>query len=165
MIDEAHCVAEWGDNFRPAYLAWAKSHTGLWLPCGYRLYGHRFSGRAGPNRGSPVRGEPYRVVSGDADRPNIRYACVPTLAKIRSLETIARECPRPLLIFCSSRAGTEIVAESLRDRLASREVRFYHAGMSKPERRDTEAWFLPSPDGVLAAPGLRHGIDKPNNPK
>lgn len=163
VIDEAHCVAEWGDDFRPAY-----SDLGDILrsmdPVAVTAFTATASPRILDRTAQALFGsEPYRVISGNPDRPNIRYACVPTLSKPHTLERLARELPRPLLVFCASRPGTQIVAETLMTRLGIREVRFYHAGMSKAERRAVEAWFLPSRDGILTATcafGL--GIDKPD---
>lgn len=71
--------------------------------------------------------------------------------------------PKPLLVFTSSRSGVEILAEDLAEYLPRDTVRFYHAGLSKPERTAIEEWFFTSRDGVLFATcayGL--GIDKPD---
>jgi ATP-dependent DNA helicase RecQ len=151
VIDEAHCVAEWGDDFRPAYSDLGSILLSM-APKAITAFTATASPRILARTAEVLFGtEPYRVIAGDPDRPNIRYACVPTLSKSHTLERLARELPRPLLVFCASRSGTQIVAENLIERLAVREVRFYHAGMSKAERSAIESWFLGSRDGILTA--------------
>lgn len=151
VVDEAHCVAEWGRDFRPAY-----TDLGDILRHLDPIAVTAFTATASPDilaRTARVlfSEEPYRIVSGDPDRPNIRYGCVPTLSKSHTLERLARTLPRPLLVFCGSRPGTELTAEFFLRRLATRSVRFYHAGLSKAERAAVENWFLSSGDGILTA--------------
>lgn len=163
VIDEAHCVAEWGDDFRPAY-----TDLGDILRSLDPLALTAFTATASPDilaRTAEVLfdDEPWRLISGDPDRPNLRYRCVPTLSKSRTLARLAKSLPKPMLVFCASRPGAQIAAERLGRVLDSREVRFYHAGMTKAERKAVETWYLPSRDGVLTATcafGL--GIDKPD---
>ncbi len=163
VVDEAHCVAEWGDDFRPAYEDLGDILRALDPPAVTA-----FTATASPGILSRVSevlfaGEPWRRVSGDPDRPNLRYRCIPTLSPGHTLERLARALPKPLLVFCSSRVGTQIAAERLARILGTREVRFYHAGMTKTERKSVEDWFLPSRDGVLTATcAFGMGIDKPD---
>ncbi len=162
-IDEAHCVTEWGETFRPAYL-----RLGAIVE---RLAPHAlsaFTATASPEVVSALEAAlfhraPYRLVVGNPDRPNLFYAVVPSLAPIRSLEGLVRELPKPLIVFCASRKGTELVAETLCERLATQEVRFYHAGLERAEKQSVEEWFFASTTGVLVATcayGL--GVDKKN---
>jgi ATP-dependent DNA helicase RecQ len=74
---------------------------------------------------------------------------------------------RPAIVFCSSRQGTENLALYLRIETAARtlpwcrEIRFYHAGLSREEKKENESWFLYNKEAVLVATcafGL--GIDK-----
>lgn len=163
VVDEAHCVAEWGDDFRPAYEDLGDILRSLDPPAVTA-----FTATASPeilSRISEVlfEGEPWRLVSGDPDRPNLRYRCVSTLSPAHSLESLARALPKPLLVFCASRVGAQITAERLVRVLGTREVRFYHAGMTKAERKAVEDWFLPSRDGILTATcAFGMGIDKPD---
>ena len=163
VIDEAHCVAEWGEDFRPAY-----GDLGDILHSLFPVATTAFTATASPRILEKVsevlfKDEPYRVIAGNPDRPNIHYSCVSTLSRPHTLVRLARELPRPLLIFCSSRPGTEITAEMLMERLQTRDVRFYHAGMSKTERNAVESWFLPSENGILIATcAFGMGIDKPD---
>ncbi len=160
-IDEAHCVSEWGETFRPAYLELGALVEALGAPAL-----SAFTATAGPavleaTAASLFRGAPYRVVEGDPDRPNLRYAVVPSLCPERSLLRLVLELPRPLLVFCSSREGTRIVARLIRERIRGCDARFYHAGLERAEKKALEEWFFSSREGVLVATcayGL--GVDK-----
>jgi ATP-dependent DNA helicase RecQ len=162
-IDEAHCVSEWGETFRPAYLEMGRIAEVLAPPAL-----SAFTATASPTVFEAVArvifGEaPYRVVAGDPDRPNISYAVVRTLNRERSLVRLAREMTRPLLVFCSSREGVQIVSRLLRERLDESEVRFYHAGLERSEKKRIEEWFFPSETGILASTcAYGMGVDKKN---
>jgi len=74
---------------------------------------------------------------------------------------------RPAIVFCSSRHGTERLARYLRNEFAEmgfvwhRQVRFYHAGLSREEKSETEKWFINNPDAVLCATcAYGMGVDK-----
>ena len=165
VLDEAHCVAEWGLSFRPAYLK-IRDFIDAVNPKVVTA----FTATASPALLASVReivfgDEPVHVVQGNPDRPNIAYAAVPSLAKDRTLASLllSAEYRRPAVVFCSSRLAAEMTARGLRDRLATREVMFYHAGLSREEKTVVEKWFFDSTNGVLVgttAYGL--GVDKSN---
>jgi ATP-dependent DNA helicase RecQ len=162
-IDEAHCVSEWGESFRPSYLEMGRIAAALSPPAL-----SAFTATASPLVfGAVARilfgDSAYRVIEGDPDRPNISYAVVRTLSREHSLARLVRELPRPLLVFCSSREGTQILARLLRERLGEEEIRFYHAGLERPEKDRVEEWFFGSETGILVttcAYGM--GVDKKN---
>jgi ATP-dependent DNA helicase RecQ len=162
-VDEAHCVSEWGESFRPAYLELGRIVEILDPPAL-----SAFTATASPTVFEAVArilfgGNPYRVIEGDPDRPNISYSVVRTLSREHSLVRLAGELPRPLIVFCSSREGAQMLARLLSDRLAETEVRFYHAGLERPEKKTIEEWFFASEKGILCstcAYGL--GVDKKN---
>jgi ATP-dependent DNA helicase RecQ len=163
VIDEAHCVAEWGPSFRPAYLRLGQALAELRVPCL-----SAFTATAGPRILQAIRESLFRelepeLVAGDPDRPNLRYRVLPVLSRWRALARVLERAARPALVFCRSRPAAEAAARMLRRRLASEEVFFYHAGLSSSERRRVEAWFLGSAAGLLTATsayGL--GVDKPD---
>ncbi len=160
-IDEAHCVSEWGESFRPSYLELGRVAERL-DPAAISA----FTATASP----PVLeaaarilfgGSSYRLVEGDPDRPNISYAVALTLSKERSLERLARSMPRPAIVFCSSRDGSRMAARLLSDRLRESEIRFYHAGLERSEKKRVEEWFFASKSGLLASTcAYGMGVDK-----
>lgn len=71
--------------------------------------------------------------------------------------------PRPALIFCASRDGTEKLAETLRRDLAEDDIFFYHAGLERAEKKQIEGWFFGSNTGILCATtAYGMGVDKKN---
>ncbi|HAE21803.1 MAG TPA: ATP-dependent DNA helicase RecQ [Spirochaetaceae bacterium] len=163
VVDEAHCVAEWGDSFRPAYLELGRLAKIL-AP----RFLSAFTATASPAILSRLAellfgDEPFRLVAGLPDRPNLHYAVKPALSMRQALRESLGVLPRPLIVFVPSRAGAELCAEELRYQFPSIESRFYHAGLLKEERAYIERWFFDSVDGVLCATcAYGMGIDKPN---
>lgn len=163
VVDEAHCVAEWGDSFRPAYLCLGEV---------IRAINPRVVTAFTATASQPILARvtqvlfgdaQYRLISGMPDRPTIRYEVRPTLCMIRDVRSVLATLPRPALVFVRSRAGTELLAETLRARLPCVDSRFYHAGLDKSERAELEAWFMASTDGVLCATcAYGMGMDKPD---
>lgn len=158
-IDEAHCVTEWGETFRPAYLSIpdiiadlrpraTSAFTATASPTVLEAVTQRLFGEA-----------PWRLVFGNPDRPNIRWSVVPTLSRSASLFRLLEGATRPLVVFASSRRGVERLAATIRTRRPDLDLRFYHAGLEAAEKRVVESWFFSSADGVLVttcAYGLAH---------
>ena len=163
VVDEAHCVAEWGQSFRPSYLKLKEIVPSLSVRCLTA-----FTATASPRVLETIRevvfpGRSVTTVAADPDRPNIRYSVIPTLSKARSLRQIVGTSPRPLLIFSRSRSGAEWAAGTLRRRFPDLETYFYHAGLNRKERGRIEAWYKRSRQGILTATSAYGmGVDKPD---
>lgn len=163
VVDEAHCVSEWGDSFRPAYLELGRVIETLAAPLVTA-----FTATASPRVLDRIEQAlfPERTVSrlvGNPDRPNIRYSAVPHISQARAVTGLLSSRPACGVVFTMSRRGAERCARLLRDRFPERETYFYHAGLSKDERGAVEQWFMSSTGGVLVATsayGL--GVDKPD---
>lgn len=161
-IDEAHCVAEWGDTFRPAYLTLGKIIETLAVPLVTA-----FTATASPTvleRVSQVLfGGSCHVVRGESDRPNIHYSVQYAWAKKKAACRLAVTEQKPMLIFCGTRAKAEDMARELCECVGSDKVRFYHAGLSRQEKDAVEKWFFPKTDAILCCTcAFGMGVDKPD---
>ncbi len=161
-IDEAHCVSEWGDTFRPAYLTLGKIIEDL----GVNLV-TAFTATASPKvleRVSQVLfGGNVHIVRGESDRPNIHYSVVMAWAKKKTVCRLAAVEKKPMLVFCGTRAKCEDMARELCECVGADNVKFYHAGLSREEKAAVENWFFPKDNAVLCctcAYGM--GVDKSN---
>jgi ATP-dependent DNA helicase RecQ len=161
-IDEAHCVSEWGETFRPAYLELGKSVEAI-APAALSA----FTATASPTVADAIakhifNGTPYSLVTADIDKPNIRYSVEPTLSPLHTLMRLVTEKPKPLIVFDQSRAGVRRLCEVIAGR-GGPETKFYHAGLEREEKNAVESWFMESGDGVLAATcAYGMGVDKRN---
>ena len=163
VIDEAHTVSQWGDTFRSAYLELGQIVASLkpkvttaFTATASKEILDRFSeiifGGIQPN-----------IIRADPDRPNIRYDAIPYLSRNAALLKAVQEAEKPLIVFCSSREGTEITARRLKHRLPDTEVWFYHAGLTREEKKKIEDKFFVSTGGVLVATcAYGMGVDKSN---
>ena len=163
VVDEAHCVSEWGESFRPAYLRFAALLPSLKIRCLTA-----FTATASPGileRIQELLFPDHRVaiLTADPDRPNIHYTVIPTLSKTRTLLGLVEASPRPLLVFSRTRSGAERAARAVGRRMPDLEVRFYHAGLNREERERIESWYKTSTDGILTATSAYGmGVDKPD---
>ena len=163
VVDEAHCVSEWGESFRPAYREVGALARGLDVGMV-----SAFTATASPRVLDRIKdllfnGRDVRVVAGNVDRPNIWYGVFPTLSRGHALAALARTAPKPLLVFCRTRRATERDARSVRRFCPGIPAFFYHAGLTREERASRESWFLSSADGCLIATcAYGMGVDKSN---
>jgi ATP-dependent DNA helicase RecQ len=163
VVDEAHCIAEWGDTFRPAYLQLGSLVHSL----GVRMIS-AFTATASRPVIEKIRmllfdDHEVRLVSESADRPGTRYSVRPVLCLSQALRRLVQTAEAPLLVFCRTRNDAEMACRQTRRGCGDRPVFFYHAGLSREERAAVESWYLGSRDGVLFATcAYGMGVDKPD---
>ena len=155
VIDEAHCVSEWGETFRPSYLEIGKIIEASGAPMVTA-----FTATAGATVLEKIEKHIFngcgaQKIVGNPDRKNISYAAKGCILRNLAVRDLLPALYRPAIVFCSSRPGTENLARYLRNAEPhlpwQREVRFYHAGLSREEKKETEDWFLRSGEAVLVA--------------
>ena len=161
-IDEAHCVSQWGHDFRPDYLALSGLHE-RWptVPRIALTATATQATRAEIGERLNLAGARHFVSS--FDRPNIQYRIVPKKEPRRQLLQLLRtEHPADAgIVYCLTRASVEQTAEFL---MANGiEAMPYHAGLDTPTRTANQARFLRE-DGIamVATIAFGMGIDKPD---
>ena len=159
-IDEAHCVSEWGDSFRPSYLGLGEVIKELKPPLITA-----FTATASPPvlaRVSEILfdGQAH-VVRSESDRPNIHYFVRRAAVKKKEALLLAKTELRPMIIFCGTRGKCEDMARELNFCYGKGTAQYYHAGLEKEEKEVVEKWFYNSKDGILCATcAYGMGVDK-----
>ena len=159
-IDEAHCVSEWGHDFRPDYR--------LLRPLLDR-FGHvprlALTATADAHTRADILaqlGIPHDgLILAGFDRPNIRYAMSPRSGTTKQVADLVAATPGPGIVYVQSRAGTDRLADALS--ATGRPVRAYHAGLDPAVRAANQSAFVASEDMVMCATiAFGMGIDKPD---
>jgi ATP-dependent DNA helicase RecQ len=160
-IDEAHCVSEWGHDFRPDYRLLRPLMDAF--PQVPRL---ALTATADRHTRADVLtqlgiGEDGLIVAG-FDRPNIRYAIRHRDSLLQQIKTLMAEQPGPGIVYAPTRKKVEELAEKLAG-ATGRRVLPYHAGLDPQVRSANQAAFVASEDMVMVATvAFGMGIDKPD---
>jgi len=159
-IDEAHCVSEWGHDFRPDYrllLHLLDQHREVPRLALTATADKRTRADILVQLGIPADG----LILAGFDRPNIRYYVRPRDGLPAQLKALLKEQPGPGIVYATSRAATEKLAEQLAS--GGRPALAYHAGLEPKIRQRNQAAFVASEDLVMAATiAFGMGIDKPD---
>ena len=159
-IDEAHCVSEWGHDFRPDYrllLHLLDQHREVPRLALTATADKRTRADILVQLGIPQEG----LILAGFDRPNIRYHVRPRDGLPAQLKALLKEQPGPGIVYATSRAATEKLAEQMAS--GGRQALAYHAGLEPKVRQRNQAAFVASEDLVMAATiAFGMGIDKPD---
>jgi ATP-dependent DNA helicase RecQ len=163
VVDEAHCISEWGHDFRPDYLRLGTVAEQIGRPPVLAL-----TATASP----PVREEiverlhlrdPHIAVHG-FDRPNLHFAVerfYDETGKDRALVERAGELAKPGIVYTATRKDTERLAELLAG--AGIQSAAYHGGMAAGRREQVQNAFMADElDVIVATTAFGMGVDKPN---
>ena len=160
-VDEAHCVSQWGHDFRPDYLRIGELRRALGVPLA------AFTATADAETQAEIVEKLFDGVAPETflhgfDRPNIHLAfAAKDNPRKQILSFAAARKGQSGIVYCGTRAKTETLAKALRDE--GHTACHYHGGMEAEDRRIVETRFQRE-DGliVVATVAFGMGVDKPD---
>ncbi len=165
VVDEAHCVSQWGHDFRPEYFRLADAAR--WLGAQAIMAS---TATATPQVAADIVArlglrEPVHVATG-FDRPNLSFAvvrCAGKEAVHRGIAGVLRDpAARPAIVYAGTRAECERLADRLGRELGV-EVITYHAGLPRDVRAEAQRRFMAGEVPVVVATNaFGMGVDKPD---
>lgn len=165
VIDEAHCISQWGPEFRPDYLKLGQTIKELNDPTVLAL-----SATATPEVQSDIvsilEKPEMRKHIYPMDRENISFCIEEAADDSEKIERIIELCKTyhlPTLIYFTSRTGSEQTAAALTSRLTERNIAFYHGGMEQIDRISIQQQFMNDQlDIICCTNAFGMGINKSN---
>jgi ATP-dependent DNA helicase RecQ len=163
VVDEAHCVSEWGHDFRPDYFRLADIAAGVGARSVMALTATATPRVAGDIAARLRLREPVRVTTG-FDRPNLSFAVVRCGGardkEQRLVAALGESAARPAIVYAGTRSATEKLAGIL-SRALDCGVVAYHAGMRPEQRGNAQEQFMTGRASVIVATNaFGMGIDK-----
>lgn len=157
VVDEAHCVSMWGNDFRPEYRYIGQALERLQRPL---LLG--LTATATPKVTEDIRNllfpEECYLQQQSVERSNIRYFVECLEDKRERLEELLAQVASPGIIYCGTRKMVELLYQELRSKYS---VGYYHGGLDSGQRRQLQEQFTHGKlDWLIATNAFGMGIDK-----
>ena len=164
VVDEAHCIAEWGHDFRPSYRKLARARYRLGQPQAVALTGSATPGVRDEIARSLRLRAGFELHLGSFDRPNLWFGAVEVGSereRLQALLVLLRGDDAMAIVYAPTRGSTEAVARALCQ--AGHRAAPYHAGLTKATRAATlDAFLRDRTDVIVATCAFGMGIDKPS---
>ncbi|MEX2580191.1 MAG: DNA helicase RecQ [Verrucomicrobiales bacterium] len=160
-VDEAHCVSEWGHDFRPEYRQLADLRSGLpGVP--FIALTATATERVRRDLSDQLGLRTPEVFVASFNRPNLNYTVIPKKKPVRQVfEFVDQRREESGIVYLQSRKSTESLAAALREEGIA--ARAYHAGLETEERSAVQDAFLRDEVRIVCATvAFGMGIDKPN---
>lgn len=159
-VDEAHCISQWGYDFRPPYLRIAALRTEL---PGVPILA--LTASATPDVQNDICDKlefgNYEIFRQSFERPNLSYSTFKVDSKINKIIEVLRKVPGSAIVYCKSRKRTKEISDLLR--LQSISSDHYHAGLTQEERnKKQENWVNNKTRVIVCTNAFGMGIDKPD---
>lgn len=159
-VDEAHCISQWGYDFRPPYLRIAALRKEL--PSVPVL---ALTASATPDVQKDIIDKlefaDHKIFRQSFERPNLSYSVFRVDSKINKIIEVLHKVPGCGIIYCKSRKRTKEISELLQ--LQNISADFYHAGLIQEERnKKQEAWVQNKTRIIVCTNAFGMGIDKPD---
>ncbi|MCX6962327.1 MAG: DNA helicase RecQ [Verrucomicrobia bacterium] len=160
-IDEAHCISEWGHDFRPEYRQIAKLRE--WLPnIPLMALTATATERVRKDIIKHLRLREPEVFVASFNRPNLSYRVIPKEQPTKQILDFIKSRPMDSgIVYCATRASSDRLAESLSERGFPAVP--YHAGLTNNERAQNQELFIRDETRIVCATiAFGMGINKPN---
>jgi len=160
-IDEAHCISEWGHDFRPEYRQIARLRE--WLPdIPLMALTATATERVRDDIVKHLRLRNPEVFVASFNRPNLSYRVIPKEQPTKQILDFIKSRPMDSgIVYCATRASADRVAESLSERGFPAVP--YHAGLTNNERAQNQELFIRDETRIVCATiAFGMGINKPN---
>jgi ATP-dependent DNA helicase RecQ len=163
-VDEAHCISEWGHDFRPDYARLGQARRALGMPPCIALTATATDLVRRDIADQLDLRDPALFITG-FDRPNLTYRVSEARKeadKLAALEAALERNPGSAIVYASSRKRCEEVGRFLEQRL-KRPAVIYHAGLTRDERTEAQDRFMGGDaEIVVATNAFGMGVDKSN---
>jgi ATP-dependent DNA helicase RecQ len=177
-VDEAHCISQWGYDFRPPYLRIAALReelpgvpvlalTASATPDVQMDICERLTSPLTPLQGKGEQilkngvSQGWQVFRQSFERPNLSYSVFRVDSKINKIIEVLQKVPGTGIIYCKSRKRTKEISDLLQLQHISAD--YYHAGLTQEERSNKqEAWIQNKIRVIVCTNAFGMGIDKPD---
>ncbi|MFI5188529.1 MAG: RecQ family ATP-dependent DNA helicase, partial [Chitinophagales bacterium] len=159
-VDEAHCISQWGYDFRPSYLRIEALREEVpTIPI--LALSASATVEVQDDIGDKLRFRSKNSFRQSFERPNLSYSVFKVDSRINKIIEILRNVPGSCIVYCKSRKRTKEIAELIG--MHGMSADFYHAGLTQEERnKKQEAWIKDQTRIIVCTNAFGMGIDKPD---